>query len=259
MTPTIDYDYHIHANVLNKPDLADAFIKRAIELGLREICITDHAPYPHIHAADRIPVGMTREYCSRVRELADKYSHKIIVKCGMEIDYHPSLEAQIEDFLREGDFDYVLGSTHMHLPDMLDVPMSELTPTEYAAKCFENNLEAVKSGYFDAIAHIDMYRWSVTIPGRLKEGTTNIDVSQFEDIAREIFSEMKRRETALEINTHLMVGNSVEKVYPSAQLMGYAADYGLAYRFGSDAHTPDAVGHGRGELVTSEIYKGCWR
>lgn len=259
MISVIDYDYHIHANVLRVPDKAEDYIKRAVEIGLREICITDHAPYPHIKASDRIPVGATKEYCARVRELSDKYSGQITVKCGMEIDYHPTLEGQIEEFLKDGDFDYVLGSSHLHIPDMLDVPMSELTTYEYAALCFENNLKAVRSGYFDAIAHIDMYRWSTSIPGRFANDTEEVDVSRFEEIAREIFSEMEKRGVALEINSHRMAPGNVELVYPSAQLIDYAKDYALTYRFGSDAHSPDCVGHGREEVSQSEIYKHCWR
>ncbi|MBQ8552410.1 MAG: histidinol-phosphatase HisJ family protein [Clostridia bacterium] len=259
MKPSINYDYHIHANVLHPESKADAFIERAIELGLGKICITDHAPFPQFKADDRIPTGETRRYCKKVRELADKYRERIEVSCGMEIDYYPNLIPQIEEILAEGDFDYIIGSSHLHIPGLIERPLSEFTADEYVALCFENTLRAVKSGYFNTIAHIDMYRWIVSRPDRFMLRTEEFNLVNHEAIIREVFSEMEKRGVNLEVNTHRMSSGDISKVYPSAELMCIASEYDLSYRFGSDAHTPEHVADGFESVAECESYKPCMK
>lgn len=260
MAQIINYDYHIHANVMNsKTGEVERFVMRAIELGLDEICITDHAPYAHIQAADRIPSGMLKEYTERVRALNEKYSAKISVKCGVEIDYHPSLEPQIEEMLKTDGLDYILGSSHLHLVSMTEKPLSEYTVHEYVGMCYENNLRAVKSGYFDTLAHIDMYRWIISCPERFKLKGHDYDLSFYTDMICEIFSEMVKRGMNLEINTHLIGGGGVENVYPAAEVIEIAKEYKLSYRYGSDAHVPACVGDGIKEITESQTYAHCWR
>ena len=105
MAKTLNYDYHIHANIINGAQNAEKYILRAIELGLDEICITDHAPFRHISNSDRIPFGRLSDYCDEVHRLAEKYSADITVRCGMEIDYHPDLVWEIEDILKNAKLD----------------------------------------------------------------------------------------------------------------------------------------------------------
>ena len=259
MSSLINYDYHVHANIMNVPEDADKYVLRAMTLGLDEICITDHAPYAHLSGRDRIPADGMTEYIERVRALADKYSGKIGIKCGMEIDYIPAFERQIEQMLSCGKLDYVLGSSHLHIRGMTEKPLCEYTAHEYVGLCYENNLRAVKSGYFQTISHIDMYRWVISCKERFKLIGEEYDLSCYTDMIREIFSEMEKRGVSLEINTHLIGNGDVEKVYPAAELMSIAKEYRLTYRFGSDAHTPNCVGDGIAEITSSPIYAHCWR
>ena len=108
-------DYHLHPMVLQCPERLDWFVERAKQKNIGEICVTDHMPLSLSNAPDRIPSGQVREYCARVRELAKRYEGTIKIRCGIEIDYHPSARAEIERVLDEGDFDFVLGSSHMHI------------------------------------------------------------------------------------------------------------------------------------------------
>jgi len=250
----IRHDHHVHGVVLGNNSRAEEFIGRALSLGLTEIGITDHAPFPQFKAGDRIPAGKLKEYCMRVRELADKYRDRITIKLGIEMDYHPSLKGQIEEMLGEGDFDYVIGSSHLHIPGMIGRELSEFTAQEYVELCFTNNLNAVKSGYFDVIAHIDMYRWVIENPERFKLRGTEYKLC--EGLLCELFSEMARRGTALEINTHRLGGDPA-LIYPDASIMEIAAKYPLTYSFGSDAHAPEHVGHGIDTVESLPLFAHC--
>ena len=158
-----------------------------------------------------------------------------------------------------GGLDYILGSSHLHIKGMTEKPLSEYTAHEYVGMCYENNLRAVKTGYFDTISHIDMYRWVISRPERFKLIGADYDLSCYTDMIREIFSEMEKRGMNLEINTHLIGNGDINKVYPAAEIMDIAKEYRLGYRYGSDAHTPTCVGDGIKEICESPIYSHCWR
>lgn len=254
---SIKFDNHIHAGVVRKNSCAEEFVLRAIELGLTEIGITDHAPLKDSPLKDKIPNGAAVEYCRKARALADKYSDKIKIRVGIEMDYIPRFEREIEQIISEGDFDFVIGSSHLHLAGMLDRPLSELTAAEYVDICYENSIRAVKSGYFNILAHFDMYRWIIATPERFKLRGNEYTVCK--DKLRELFSEMVKHGTALEINTHLMgKSGDTSLIYPAAVIMETAKEFGLLYSYGSDAHTPDCVGDGRAEVEGSAVFSHCF-
>ena len=255
----LKYDYHTHPNLMNVPENGKQFIESAIGAGLKEICFTDHAPLSKFLLKDRMPFGEARRYCDTVRELADEYKDRITVKCGIEVDYIPAIENEIEDILSQVNFDYIIGSSHLHLDGMLPKALYEMTADEYVTHCYENNLRAVKTGYFHTIAHLDMYRWVIRNSERFKLRTSEFDFRRHEDTIREMFGEMEKRGVALEVNTHLMASTkNVEDIYPSSDVMKIAKEYDLKYKFGSDAHHKGDIGFGRDIICETEIFRGCF-
>lgn len=235
-------DYHLHPNLLKKPEQADLFIQRAVELGFSEICFTDHMPFTVTgDEHDRIPFGKVGEYCKKVREKAEEYKDKIIIRTGIEIDYHPSCIKEIEQVLSEGDFDYIIGSSHLNIAGF-NIPMENTTRTEFAEQVLKNYLLAAKSGYFDTISHLDVYRW-VFWEYPLKDDSytykSNIE------IINKIFEELEKRRLNLEINTApLYKGFDNLGAYPENDIIKISRQYKLSYVYGSDAHTADRVGFG---------------
>ncbi len=248
-------DYHTHPNILNRPQATDEFIDSAIEQGFQEICFTDHMPLSISDAGDRIPKGKIKQYCEAVMEKAIEYEGKISIKTGIEIDYHPDFRNEIEDVLEQGNFDIILGASHLHIPGY-NISMNSITPNEYAKLSLQNTLLAIKSGYFDIITHLDLYRWVYTRPERfpVKPGTYCVD--EHIDILKEIMREIEIRKLKLEINSLAILHKVGEcGVYPGEDIMKLSYQYDILYSFGSDAHTPDWVGYGYDYLKNSNAYK----
>lgn len=248
-------DYHTHPNLTNEPHRADAFIESAINQGFDEICFTDHMPLSISDAGDRIKKGNIEKYCLAVKKKAKEYKGRIVIKTGIEIDYHPDFINEIEYNLKQGEFDLVLGATHFHIPGY-NILSSDISPNEYAKISFENSLKAIKSGYFDVISHLDLQRWVYTLPKRfqMKEGIYN--VNEHKDILNKVMSELEKTKVKLEINS-LATLHKVDSdgVYPSKDIMSMSYDYNIDYVFGSDAHSSDWVGHGYDILKESKYYK----
>lgn len=247
-------DTHIHAMILREDIDSEAFVKTAISKGLKEIAITDHMPLSCSRAADRIPSGRVKEYCAKVRDLADKYANQIRILCGIEIDYHPSVLGEIEAVLAEGDFDLCLGSSHLHV--FCDAAQfSAMSRREYAEWMLENTRMAAQTGYFHVIPHIDMYRWVFTNPQRfpLRE-TPDVDESLMEN-AKDVLAVIKAKNVALEINPHFAhATDDLNNLYPSTLIMRQALGMNMRFCYGSDAHKADQVGILREQILRHPLY-----
>ncbi len=250
-------DYHMHPQILRENSQANQFVEQAIKNGLTEICFTDHMPLSVCNAADRIKKGKVKEYCQRVSELADKYKKDIIIKTGIEIDYHPDYTGEIEQVLSEGSFDYVLGSSHLHISGY-GIDFTSLTADDFVAITLNNILASVKSGYFDGISHMEMYLWVIDNPQRFPLRTQTVDYNMHRDKICDILDEIAKRKIFLEINSHRMADKgNIDYAYPSRTVLKLAADREIRYRFGSDAHIPEHVGFGLKELENDPLYGRC--
>ena len=248
-------DYHVHAQILRDSMRAEQFIQNAIARGFGEICITDHMPVSVSSASDRIPSGMVKDYCEGVRALARKFEDRISVRLGIEIDYHPSLTAEIEDVLGQGDFDYVLGSSHLHIFKGVYVSES-VSRNQYAAAMLENTVRAAESGYFSAIAHMDMYRWIFTWSGaRPQLIDDGFSEERHADAIEAALRAIRDGGLYLEINPHFAQSSKqLANTYPSPTILQKALEMGVRMSYGSDAHHPEDVGVLWDELVCHPIY-----
>ena len=247
-------DYHMHPMIAQKPERFDEFAQRAIALGIEEICITDHMPLSISNAADRIPAGMVRQYCRNVREAVARYEGILSVKLGIEVDYHPDFLDEIEAVLEAGNFDYVLGSTHMHLflADQLD---GRMTKNDFARRALENTLSAVRSGYFHTISHFDMFRWAFTKTERYQFDQGEYEWEKDRELIEEILDEIAARKICLEINPHFAESQKkIECMYPALPITEMALERNIRFRYGSDAHAPKSVGALLDTLRSHPIY-----
>ena len=250
-------DYHTHPQILQKPEAFQKFVQVALENGIEEICITDHMPLLNDDATDRIYHGKVAEYCCRVEQLKEEYRGIISVKCGIEIDYHPTILDEVEAVLKVGKFDFILGSSHLHAMSKIDIFREAKTHNGYASAMFENTLAAAKSGLFHAISHIDMYKWIFTNPDdRFPLEDDGFTESLHAERIEQILETIKANHMRLEINPHFAIGKKKpENMYPSVPIVKMALEKGVRFSFGSDAHVAEDVGGMLPYLRSHEIYK----
>ena len=242
----------MHPTVLQKPEKFALFVQNALKKGIGEICVTDHMPLSVSSASDRIPKGQVAAYCRCVRDLAKRYEGVLSVKCGIEIDYHPSVTGEIAHVLEEGEFDYILASSHMHI---FVKEYAKYTYNDFAQMALENSVMAVESGLFDAVSHLDMYRFAFENAVRFPLIKEAYSPERHEQTLRELFSKMSRNGMYLEINPHLAESkNDIAFVYPAREILHLAQELGVRFSYGSDAHSPTSVGCLLEELEAHAVY-----
>ncbi|MBR2615242.1 MAG: PHP domain-containing protein [Clostridia bacterium] len=248
----------MHPQILTRPEAWRDFLERAIHLGIDEVCFTDHMPLSLSRAKDRMPAGSVREYCRRVRKIGAEYADRITVLCGIEIDYHPSVLSEIEAVLGEGEFDRILGSSHIHL---FCKDTERYTKNDFARAALENSLAAVESGLFTNLSHPDMFRFPFTRPDRYSflEGD-DYTPEKNESLIRTLLKRAAEKGVVLEINPHLAeaMENNLSYLYPSQRIMEWALEIpSLTFTYGSDAHKAEAVGALLDKIEAHPLYGGA--
>ena len=86
-------------------------IERAIDLGLKTICITDHEDYdfPRDNGIFEIEI---ETYFDKLRQLQDKYNKQLEVLIGVEVGIQPQTGEHNSQLTKSHPFDFVLGSVH---------------------------------------------------------------------------------------------------------------------------------------------------
>lgn len=152
-------DYHMHSILSDGANTYEEMILSGIEKGLDEIGLTDHVclktvPWAVSHVD--LPV-MT----AQILELREKYSDRINVKYGIEMDYFPGREDETGKLIRSLPLDYVIGSVHFIGDWNFDGDQSlygKWSNDELYNIYFELVQLAARSDLFDVIGHFDIIK-----------------------------------------------------------------------------------------------------
>lgn len=253
-------DSHLHSGFLDhtKDDI-DSIVETANELGFDEIAITEHFiwyliehPKP-ITDDDRDTLFVEKSqipndarkttdlqtYVKEIDRVAAKYSMKVLK--GLEVDYFSQYENDIRNVLKNHKFDVLLGSSHYICDE--ELPESEKylhlgfekRITSFIEKYginrvyelyFENISNAIRSGLFDYIAHIDF----------IKKAIPNYSKEKAFSYIYPILELMIKEKVGLEIN--LKGIKKFQEPFPSHEVIdAYKNLGGKKISIGSDAHS----------------------
>jgi len=264
-------DYHIHTELCQHAEgKASAFRARAVELGLPEICFTDHVPNPDGYdPVNRMRLDQFPLYRTMVADLAR--ASQSVVLFGIEADYYNGCERFLQDWLPRQEFDMVIGSVHYidnwgfdnpderHVWDSVDVTNtwaayfnligkladsrltdSRLTDSRLTdSRLTDNRLtdsrladsRLADSRLADVVGHLDL-------PKKFGYRPSDQDLKE---MAQPALDRVAAAGMAIEINSSGL-RRPVHEIYPSALLLSLAKARDIPICFGSDAHRPEEVG-----------------
>ncbi len=212
-----------------------AYIQRAVDIGLNEICFLDHLTIQNAETN----LSMTPEevpfYFRAVQLLKQQYETAIQVKAGIEIDFNPAYTDLFQEITETYAFDVV--AVALHFPEGVDI-VSRRSPWKYGEKdtdsiyrlYFEQLEKMLDYNYFDVICHLDLIK---------KFGRTAS--RPFEKEIHHILSKIKARNLTVEVNTS-GYNHPIQEAYPAPDIITQCCDLGIKITLGSDAHHPADVG-----------------
>lgn len=240
-------DYHTHTPLCRHAEGEPVELaRRAVELGLAEIGISDHSPAAEDGFDDwRMRLSEFPQYLEKV-QFAREQVGSIPVRLGLEVDYLEGREAEAwMDRLAElAPYDYLIGSVHYIAPGWdIDNPKwigrwhGEAEVEEIWSSYWEIYTRCAGSGRFDILGHPDLPKKFGHRPGG--------DLRRFYAPAVEAAAEAG---AAVEINTAGWRKECAEQ-YPAREFLELMVDAGVALVISSDAHAPDEVGAGFGRAA----------
>jgi histidinol-phosphatase (PHP family) len=170
------------------------------------------------------------------REAAERWAPRgVAIRFGVEITYDRAHEDDIREHLRRHSYDYVIGSVHVYADSPFHASrvagwVAGKPLAEIVAPYFDEVLDAIRSGLFDTIGHLDFvkrYLVPYVTPGQLAAAPELYDP---------LLTALVETGTALEVNTSGLRQPAAE-TYPAAPIVErYRVRGGTRVVAGSDAH-----------------------
>lgn len=234
------YDYHMHSSFSqDSMTPMEDMINRSIELGITEICFTEHVDYNVIKNGEETDYNFRRkEFFKSIDYFNDKYKNKIIIKKGVEygLQVH-SLGRYYED-VRSNNFDFVIGSIHsIDKYELIDRHLYNGKSQREAYRIYYQTLYNIIKEYKDysILGHLDLVK-------RYGDLNNIIDDRVFGDEIDEILKLAIYDGKGIEINTSNFRYNLPDLTPSSYILKRYRELGGKIITTGSDSHNPQQVG-----------------
>ena len=239
----------------------DFYLQRAKERGLKEVGIVDHLyrfkeTKSYFEKAIQVDVEsdlgklqkrwlehvMTEEIehfvdCIEVAKL--KWAHEgVQLRIGLEVDFFVGQEQELQQFIQQYDWDFVIGSIHFVDGWGFDNPQTMERFESYDLRelytCFYESVEKmIQSKLFDFVAHLD----------NLKVFNQRVEDDAFNQYWYErIAKALVEADVATEINAGLFYRYPVAECCPAPEFLQILVHHQVPITLSSDSHYPDDLG-----------------
>jgi histidinol-phosphatase (PHP family) len=225
-------DYHIHTSFSDGRSAPEDYIAPAIAAGLSEIGFSEHLSLFKEKQDGCMNPANTASYIDYINKLK-KNVNDIQIKTGLEIDFIPGKEKDIEIFLSDLKLDYRIGSVHY-----LGEKTVDIGPEFYEGKnidllyesYFDHVIAAASSGLFDIIGHCDLIRIYGFKP-----------ITNPEPFYRKLAKTLKQNDVVFELNTNGR-NRPLADFYPDRRFLHIFREENIPVCVNSDAHMPIRIG-----------------
>ena len=256
------FDCHVHPDYsLDASGTIDQYCQKALQIGLKGICFTSHFDIDperkEIDAFMRVKGKITplsqqtvEAYIEEIENAKSRYEPSgLKIKTGLEVDYSPHIEKQLREELSKLKLDYVLGA--VHCLEHIAITSSEEAHFYFERKSAEklceeyyaNLLSGIKSGLFNAVAHLDGFKKYALdyYGGKLLEA----ERKWIEPVLQEI----KNNQIGIELNTGWF-RKGKKRFFPDEDVLKKASESGVKIvALGSDSHRVEELGLGLQDAV----------
>lgn len=226
--------YHCHSRWSDGEGEISDFVRRAGEIGLDEIGLSDHYVITpdHRRVDWAMPLDALDGYVAAVQSASVEAEQGLIVRLGVEADFIPETASELSGMLSVHPFDYVIGSVHSLDGFPIDssaddwVRLAQQERDDIIRGYWVRVRQMAESGIYDFAGHLDLtkkygFHPSVDVSGEISSALDAIRASGM----------------AVELNTSGWYVLAKEE-YPSPAILRGCFDRGISVLVTADAHTP---------------------
>lgn len=232
-------DYHIHSDLsFDSDEPAINQVKKAIKLGMKQICFTEHVDIGWNINGETSLVDI-KKYNKTIADLRNQFGNEIEILQGIEVGLTDTNIDETQEFLDANNFDYVIASIHeIQGADPYYYTFWEgQKENDLIQQYFEATLRLIpRIRGIDTLGHLDY----ITRYAPSKK----FNPDEYKNIIAPILEYLIANDIALEINTsNLAKGN--EQPNPHTTILKWYSELGgQKVVVGSDAHKSEFVGFG---------------
>jgi len=243
-------DYHVHTSFSDDSEYPmEEVIKRAINLGINEVCFTEHVDYgvkvdinsdkEEDHLSNkRVSNCNYIDYVKEFERCKEIYESKIALKLGIEFGIQTHT---IDKFQRDFDkynFDFVILSCHqVDDKEFFIFKFQEgKTQEEYNRRYYQELLDVIKKYKdYSVLGHLDLIK--------RYDKAGDYPFENVKDLITEILKEVIKDGKGIEVNTSNF-RYKLPDLTPSRDILKlYKELGGTVISLGSDSHREEHLGH----------------
>ncbi len=242
-------DYHVHTEFSDDSVYPmEDVVRDAVQMGMDEICITDHVDYgvkvdwdsgAEIRYRDGEPLANADypRYMAKIRRLQGKYGDAITIRTGMEFGVQTHTIPEFEALFSRYQFDFIILSIHQVEDKEFwtqDFQRGR-TQKEYNERYYQEMLSVVKKfKNYSVLGHMDLLK-RYDLAG-------NYPFERVRPLVKEILETAIADGKGIEINTSSH-RYGLEGTMPSEEILKlYRSLGGKIITIGSDSHRPEELG-----------------
>lgn len=240
-------DYHMHTWFSSDSNAnPEEHVQKAIEMGLDEICFTDHYDVDYPGEKFELDIIKYTEYISKLKE---KYKDKITIKIGIEMGLDPIHKNKINQLISSYPFDFVIGSIHaVGNTEFLEGGFFKGKTKQQAHTDYFNQCIACVDTFdcFNCFGHLDyIERYGIY-------DDNSVDTEYFMDLIDLFLKKIIFKNKGIEVNTsgYLLRSEGFPK---KSIIQRYYELGGRIITIGTDSHTSDRIGQHVDDVI--EILK----
>lgn len=232
-------NYHTHTKrCRHAGGTEEDYVRSALDAGLSVLGFSDHAPFPDHDYGYRMLYSELGDYFSAVGELAEANASQIRILKSLEIEYLPRYRDYYEMLLSQYQPDYLLLGEHFFTDaaGQMHNITTQADSTELYLSYAKAIAEALKTGYFQMVAHPDIFAMNRHAWDRNCDAATDI-----------ILEAAAANGTILEFNANGFrrgqhdYPDGRRYMYPHINFWKRAAGSGIPVIVGSDCHDPAQI------------------
>jgi len=270
-------NYHSHCTFCDGREHLEEFIKYAIAKGVKRYGVSSHAPLP-FETYWTMKADDYDDYVADFQRLKFKYSDKIELFLGLEVDFIVGCTNAKSAFFQDKNVDYKIGSVH-YLDQLADGTycsidgsfkeffkgMNELYDGDIqkvTQRYFEVSKLMVETGGFNIVGHLD----KITLHGA-RFADFDIHASWYVDLFTDYLQLIKQKNLIVEINTKPLLEKGM--TFPDKKFYSLLHDMQIPITVNSDCHYPSKVIDGfvetyaelknAGFTETYQLIEGIWQ
>ena len=235
-------DFHMHTVFADGKNTAEEMVLSAINMGLSEVGISEHAGLPFYTIVDMLP-DTTLAYRAEMARVKDKYKDRINVLSGIEMGYD-----SIDD---PNAYDYVIGSVHYLVVkgEAHCVDRSAEDTLRCLNEAFGGDFDSYAEAYYEKlsgvvekvnaniIGHFDLVS-KFEKAGVAPDPTTSRYISAWKCALRDLAGK-----ASLEINTGGISRGYKTVPYPMPEMLKEWKRLGGTVVLSSDSHAVDTINY----------------